>query len=420
VTTVHLAWGTATRAVTLPAGVEVRSVAARPVPAAADPLGVVARALDEPVGAGPLAEVARNSRHLTIVVPDATRSAVAPVYLLPLLSRLARAGLSPARIRVLVARGIHPVGTREDVARIVGREVMASLKPIQSAPDTPDLNETLFEDERLGPVRVHRVAAQAEQVVLTGIVGRHHLAGHSGGAKALVPGVAERGTVVAAHRLTLDALVRPDGTLRRAEGPGPNAFRDTLRSIAERFGRAYLLNIVPSDDGGIADAVAGAVGPAHDEAIRRFEARFKGVGDEPADLVLVGTAAPRDRNLIQAHKALLVAAGHAAPGAPIVWLARAPDGPGHADLLPWFESGNLSRHLAALRERFHPYGLTAYSLRKLAATHPVHIVSELGRDVLRPMGLLAFDDAQKALDHALAEARTAGRPVQRVAVIPRG
>ncbi|MGE0190963.1 MAG: lactate racemase domain-containing protein [Planctomycetota bacterium] len=420
-TTVHLAWGQGTRTVDLPQGVSVVDVSPRPVAASAAPLATVARALDAPVGAAPLAEVARGARSVAIVVPDPTRPAPASVYLLPVFSRLARAGIGPDRLRVVVARGIHPAAPRDDVAALVGADVMRTLKPIQSAPDTPELNETLFEDDRLGPVAVHRVVASADHVVLTGVVTRHHLAGHGGGAKSLVPGVADRATVLAAHRLTLDALVKPDGSLRPARPDGPQPFRDALRAIATRFGRVSMLGIVPSDDGGIAEAVAGDVVTAHDEAIRRYETRHaEAHAAEPADLVLVGTPAPRDGDLVQAHKALLAASRFAAPGAPIVWLARAPRGAGHPELLPWFESGSLSRHLAALRERFHPYGLTAYSLRRLAADHPVHIVSEMGRDILRPMGLLAFGDAQKALEHALGEAQRAGREVRRVAVLSRG
>ena len=135
---------------------------------------------------------------------------------------------------------------------------------------------------------------------------------------------------------------------------------------------------------------------------------------EPADLVIAGGGAPRDRDLVQAHKALVLAAEVAKPGAPIVWLAHAEGGAGHPAFLPWFEAGRLDRHLAALRREFHPYGLTAYALRWKAARHPVHVVSTLSRDVLRPMGLLAFSEAQSAVDHALASAR-----VETCVVLPR-
>jgi hypothetical protein len=106
-------------------------------------------------------------------------------------------------------------------------------------------------------------------------------------------------------------------------------------------------------------------------------------------------------------QALVVAAEVAKPGAPIVWLAHAGAGPGHPEFLPWFEAGRPTRHLAALRRAFHPYGLTAYALRWKAARHPVHVVSTLPADVLRPMGLLPFPDAQAAVDHALASSRAA-------------
>jgi hypothetical protein len=130
--------------------------------------------------------------------------------------------------------------------------------------------------------------------------------------------------------------------------------------------------------------------------------------------VIAGGGAPADRDLLQAHKALVVAAECAKPGAPIVWLAHAGDGPGHEAFLPWFEAGRLERHLAALRRAFHPYGLTAYALRWKAAHHPVHVVSTVSRDVTRPMGLLPFETAQAALDHAVALARP-----RRCVVLPR-
>jgi nickel-dependent lactate racemase len=400
--------------VRLPRGVGSRLVARRATPSAPDPLSVVAAALDAPVGAPPLAEAARGAAHVAVVVPDATRPSAADRYLLPLLARLARAGLGPERIRVVVARGLHPASPRADVERIVGAGVMRSLRPVQSAPETPEWNVAIGTDPDVGEVRVHRVVGDAGLVVLTGAVVPHHLAGFSGGAKALVPGVAQRETVLAAHRLTLPTAVAPDGSLRSHAGRlGPNPFRDALVRVARSFGRCWCLNVVLGDDGGIHAAAAGEVGEAHAAVARTWTLAKEPPTPEPHDLVLAGLAAPRDVDLVQAHKGLLAARAWAKPGAPIVWLARAPNGPGHPDLLPWFEIRKIEHHLAAVRQRFHPYGLTAYSLRRTAADHPVHVVSEVSADVLRPMGFLPFRDAQAALDHALASSGA-----KSVAVLP--
>jgi nickel-dependent lactate racemase len=383
-------------------------------PAPADPLATVAAALDHPCGAPPLAEAARGARHVAIVVPDATRPSATATYLLPVVARLARAGLTPDRIRVVVARGLHAAAARDDVADLVGREVFEGLRPIQSAPDLPEFNVDLAADPEIGPVRVHRVVAEADLVVLTGAVVPHHLSGFGGGAKALVPGVAQRETIVAAHRLTLRSVVAPDGKLLPVTGRlTPNPFRAALERVAVAFGRTWLLNVVLDGERRISAAAGGDVVAAHRLAAEAWLEREGGDDAVPADLVVAGCASPRADDLVQAHKALLAALPWARPGAPIVWLARAAAGAGHPDFLPWFESGRLERHLAALRSSFHPYGLTAYSIRRAAADHPILVVSGVSPDVTRGMGLLPCPDLAHALRYALER-----HAVRRVAVLP--
>jgi nickel-dependent lactate racemase len=404
VTTPWVRHGTERVPLRLPPGLAVRVVEPRAV-AAPDPLGAVAQALDEPVGAPPLAEAARGKERVAVIVPDPTRPSAASAYLLPVIARLARAGLTPSRIKIVVARGIHPTAGRGEVEQTVGTEVMEALRPVQSAPETPELNVSIGADPELGDVRIHRIVADSPLVVLTGAVTPHHLAGFGGGPKALVPGVAERGTVLAAHRLTLRTLVAPDGSLTPVEGRlGENPFYDALLRVARGFGRCWLLNVVLGDGGAIASAAAGEVGAAHERAAALWSEARGLPPPEPSDLVVAGVGAPRDGDLIQAHKGLVAALAWAKPGAPIVWMARAPNGPGHPEFLPWFEAGRLDRHLAALRREFHPYGLTAYSIRRIAKDHPVHVVSSMSPDLLRPMGLLPFATADAALAHALANA----------------
>ena len=386
----------------LPAGVTARVVTPPAPEAAGDPLAVVAAALDGPIDAPPLEEAARGCARVAVVVPDASRRSGADVYLLPVIARLARAGLEPRQITLVVARGIHPTSSRAEVQRILGPGIMEALSVVQSAPDTPDLNASIGTDDDLGDVRVHRLVAHADLVVLTGPVTPHHLAGFGGGPKSLVPGVAQRETVLAAHRLTLRAAVRPDGSVRSLAGRmEDNPFREALLRVTRAFGRCWNLGVVLSPEGVIAAAAAGETGAAHAAAAATWQRDLDEAAPEPADLVVVGSAAPRDRDLVQAHKALLAAMEHARPGAPIVWFARARSIAGHAPLLPWFEIRKATDHLAALRREFHPYGLTAYSMRRIAARHPVHVVSEVDADLLRPMGFLPFPDGKRALAHAL-------------------
>jgi nickel-dependent lactate racemase len=376
--------------------------------------GVVERALDAPMNAAPLADAARGKRRVVIVVPDRTRPARTRACLGPVLRRLDAAGVTRRDVCVLVGGGIHEPTTPEEMRGIVGEEVARTLTVVSTAADDAGAHVDLAPDAAVTPCRVHRRAGEADLLLLTGAVAPHYLAGFSGGPKALVPGCADRETVLAAHRLTLDATVAPDGSVRswlgRIEG---NPFRDALLRIARRHGRTWAL-AVDVAGGRVVSAVAGEVGDAHAEAARRHRAAAAVPRPPLADLVVAGGGAPRDRDLVQAHKALVTAAECAKPGAPIVWLAHAGAGPGPPAFLQWFEAGRPARHLAALRRAFHPYGLTAYALRWKAARHPVHVVSTLSRDLLRPMGLLPFEDAQAALDHALA-----GTRVDTCVVLPR-
>ena len=415
-TTVQIWQGETEVDVALPGGLVARELGTRPPPDAADPLGLIATAIDDPIGSPPLAEIARGIDSVAILLPDHTRPQIARVTLLPLISRLARAHIGPSQIRLVVARGIHATAPRTEIERMVGSEVMHVLRPVQSAPDTPGLNATLLEHPRLGAVRVHRQVATAGLIILTGVVTPHHLAGFGGGPKALVPGVAERDTVLAAHRLTLDALVRPDGSIRPAQADKPNAFQRTLLDVVQATGRSFGLSVVLGERGGPAAAFAGDPGQSHAAAVAGWQRLHGRQARSPHAAVIVGTRGVRSRDLIQGHKALLAAAAYAAPGAPLVWVIPAREGPGHPEFLPWFEAGKLPRHLAALREHFHPYGLTAYSVRRIAKDHPVHVVSEQPGDVLRPMGLHAHSSVADAVAHATRDLP----PGAEIAVLPAG
>jgi len=389
----------------VPDHVEVHTDPHAEPPLATDPLSTIANAIDAPIGMRPLRELAKGKAKVAIVIPDPTRPPIAQVALLPLLSRLALAGVGPERLRIVVARGIHPAAPRDRIEHLVGSEMMRVLRPVQSAPESPDWNATLADFPGLGPVRIHRQVADADLVVLVGIVTPHHLAGFGGGAKALVPGVAERETVLAAHRLTLDSLVKPDGSIRPTWGQTtPNRFRKALTRIAQTLPCVFGLNLLCDAAGGIHAATAGDIEASHTAAAEQWYAlRGLSADGKPnlAEMTVTGVESPRADTVIQAHKALLHAASVTKKGGPILWLAEAKDGPGHPSFLPWFEAGKLPRHLAALRERFHPYGLTAYSVRRIAKDHPVHVVSKVSGDVLRPMGLHVHATAQHALDHAL-------------------
>src|SRR5262245_15817249 len=78
-------------------------------------VGAVARALADPVGVRPLAELARGRRDAVVVISDKTRPVPYGIVLPPLLNTLEAAGIARERVEILVATGLHRANTADEL-----------------------------------------------------------------------------------------------------------------------------------------------------------------------------------------------------------------------------------------------------------------------------------------------------------------
>jgi nickel-dependent lactate racemase len=108
---------------------------------------------------------------------------------------------------------------------------------------------------------------------------------------------------------------------------------------------------------------------------------------------------PYDINLIQAHKALDMAAYACLEGGTIVLLAECRDGVGRADFLKWFHEADSRALETRLRQAYEVNGQTAWSLLTKAERFRVVLVSELAPEDVRFMRMIPA----KSLDEALQE-----------------
>jgi nickel-dependent lactate racemase len=142
-------------------------------------------------------------RRVLAIVPDGTRTA--PI---PLLYRLLAAHLAPraARLDYLVALGTHPAMPEVAIERLVGMpaaERDSSIRLFQHRWDDPAAMRTIgvipsaeaarLTEGRLAadvPVRLNGLVDDYDLLLLCGPVFPHEVAGYSGGAKYLFPGIA--------------------------------------------------------------------------------------------------------------------------------------------------------------------------------------------------------------------------------------
>ena len=166
----------------------------------------------------------------------------------------------------------------------------------------------------------------ADIKVLTGRIIPHYFAGFGGGRKALLPGVAGVRTILANHRLTLDAARgwRPEV---RPCSLDSNPVHLDMVDAARRVEGTFVLNTLLDTDHRVIGAVAGDLEAAHRAGCAAAEPIFRVPVSEPFDAVITSAGgAPYDCNFMQALKALFDVQEIVRPGGAILCAAECPEG----------------------------------------------------------------------------------------------
>src|SRR5437868_2300422 len=117
---IDLAFGNTGISADLPDGFRYRVLSARSAEPLPDWQGALEAALDHPIDAPPLPEMARGKRSAAISVCDITRPAPNRKTLPPILRRLEAAGIPRANIAILIATGLHRAATESEIREICG------------------------------------------------------------------------------------------------------------------------------------------------------------------------------------------------------------------------------------------------------------------------------------------------------------
>ena len=161
---------------------------------------------------------------------------------------------------------------------------------------------------------------------------------------------------------------------------------------------SFLVNTIVDERGRALRVFAGDWRAAHRKACEEYAATHSLAINQKRDVVVVSCGgAPYDINMIQAHKALDMAAQACAPGGAIVLLAECADGLGRPDFLKWFEFVDSRALEQRLRESYEVNGQTAWSLLTKAENFQVHLISSLTDVDVRRMRLIPARSLESAL-----------------------
>lgn len=308
----------------LPSGwtVETAHIAGGPRGAGLD------EALEAPVESEPVEVLARGAQTAAIAVEDTTRPAPAGPVLEALLDRLARGGVPPERVTVIVALGGHGPLRREEMIAKLGERVCSECDVWNHHPyeNLVDLGVS-----RGGiPILINRLFIEADVKLAVGSVVPHPYAGFGGGGKIVLPGIAGIQTLEMNHRPAVTGL--SGAGLGVVEG---NRAREEMEEIALRAGLQAVVNLVTDEARRPLGHVYGHPVAAHRKAVELAREVYRTPLRPGADAAILN-AYPKDGEVLQVGNAFNAYRACDPPlvreGGTVIVTAACPHGRGHHSL----------------------------------------------------------------------------------------
>src|SRR5215213_6699923 len=361
----------------------------------------VGAAFDDPIASAPLDELAGSDDSVLIVVSDATRATASAQIVNLLVRRLIQGGVSPANIAIIFATGIHRAVSEKEKSELLTPFVVQRLRILEhDAYDRAKLT-TLGKTGSGVTVQVNSALTEFSRVILTGGITFHYFAGFTGGRKSICPGLASAKTIEATHMLAVDF---ERGGRKPGVGTGlldGNAVHEECERVAALIAPAFSINTIVNEDKRAVKMFCGDWRLAHRAACEYYLDQYSVTIPAKRDVVIASCGGfPHDINLIQAHKALDMAALACNDGGTIILLAECSDGLGRPDFLKWFDAADSRALEARLVNGYEVNGQTAWALLTKAERYRVCLVSELPDDDVKRMRMAPLRTISEALEEA--------------------
>lgn len=359
-----------------------------------DPYNLIREALENPLGHVDKRKLEPGSK-IGVAVLDGSRPNVNRLLLPALLDWLARLGVEPGQVQLVLATGVHPRPSPEELSKILSEEVAGACRlHLHDANDEGTLG-FLGITERGTPVQINQVYLDCGFKVSFGLIAPHQFQGYSGGVKAAAIGLAGRETIEHNHALMVD----PDSRLGMYSS---NPARQDTEAIGQMIGVDLAFNLVLNREDQVVAALAGdplAVMQAGIPLCR--EASCTPVAGS-FDLIIASAGGhPRDLNLYQAQKGLAHACLITRSGGAVILLAACPRGSGCAR----FEEQVAGDPTPVqVLERFHAGGFRlgahkAFQIARDGIDRHVYLRSELEDSAARRYLFEPARSVEQALEH---------------------
>jgi len=361
----------------------------------------IGAALDAPIASPPVDELVNSDDSVLIVVSDATRATASAQVVNLLVRRLVQCGVSPSRMAVIFATGIHRAVTEKEKLELLTPFIVQRLQVLAHDAYDPTKLTAFGTTESGVTVELNSKLKEFSRVFLTGGITFHYFVGFTGGRKSICPGLASAKTIEATHMLALDFETGGRRAGVKTGALDGNAVHEECERVAALVAPAFSINTIVDEKKRAMKLFCGDWKAAHRVACDYYLDHYSAPVPEKRDIVIVSSGGfPHDINLIQAHKALDMAALACNDGGMIILLAECSDGLGRPDFLKWFDENDARALAARLVNGYEVNGQTAWALLTKAERFRVCLVSELPPDQVRKMRMVPVRTIEEALEHA--------------------
>ncbi len=268
-----------------------------------------------PAGVLPPADLAakkdKSSPKVVIVISDHTRP-VPDHLLVPWI--VDHISAKDENVTILVGTGSHRPPANDELLRMLGHENLDRFR-VLSHDCTDSYRLAAVGTTKCGGIcRLNRAYCEADIRIATGFIEPHFFAGFSGGAKAIMPGIADIETIRHFHRAKL--IAHPGVTWgETADNPLLNLAREVVSLLPPDF----IVNVSLNHQKEITEFFIGDFISAHEQGCRHVaEESFTAVPRKFPVVVTTNSGYPLDMNFYQTVKGISAAAGIVEDGGSII------------------------------------------------------------------------------------------------------
>ena len=243
-------------------------------------------AMQVPIGSPTISGLAKGRKNAVIIVDDTTRPTPAHRILPFILEELNASGIEDDDILIVIGIGTHRQMNRTDMVMKLGAEIVSRIHVINHDLDGP--HAYLGETSHGTPIYIDEEVMTRELKLAVGCVIPHGGAAFSGGAKAILPGVAGLETIRHNHTTGLRGGgrgVNPDNELRL-----------DMEEMAKKVGLDAIVNVMINGNREITGLFVGDFVLAHRQAAE-FSRKCCEIEIVSQPDIVVSNAYPEDLNL---------------------------------------------------------------------------------------------------------------------------